>query len=638
MNASTSKPSSVYGIFLAIFLLAWAVRYVFLLQMSGHPAFAIPVVDAGEYHDLAAKMATGVGRLDKLAWQPWFYPVVLSWVYIAFGISIWAAKVFQITAGALACTAIAALGLRLGGRRLGWVSGIIAVLYGPMIAQDGELLAETWAALWMALTALTALRARNGLTSLNGLALGALGALCLFTRPPLVLAWGAAVAWLFIMRFAKPPPNALGPARSTAWGLWLGLVVLGALVTASPFLLAIQNATGTVRLLPTTGGINFYIGNSEDPCRTINIRPGYQWEKLTQWPVVEGYRSPAEQDAFFYAQAREAIRNNPATWMKHLGIKTAQFFSSREIPRNIEIYALRDQSTLLAALVWKWRDFGFPFGLLAGLFVVGLVFRRAGGDKHPLSYESGYDFNQSGSRGRKTAALMLLLMLLAYAVGIILIHVCDRYRIPVLPLMLPLAGMGALILWDTVRARQWVAAAGSLVVIAALAVLTSLPGPFCAEQLNYRAELDRIMSTYAFKGRNLPLAETYARSALVHDPNEAHAWNQLGLIQATRGDIDQAAAYFEEAVARDPDMAVAWFNLARVALSRENPADAVAHFQRGLTIMPGHLQARLDLGDTWLKLGDRDQARVAFEEVLRIMPGYPPALQRIQQLGMASPK
>ena len=92
-----------HSLLLGVFALAWLVRFVVLVQLSDHPSFRMPLVDAGEYHTLAARLATGQGRVEQLSWQPWFYPVILSWLYRLTGVSVWAAKLLQITAGAATC-------------------------------------------------------------------------------------------------------------------------------------------------------------------------------------------------------------------------------------------------------------------------------------------------------------------------------------------------------------------------------------------------------------------------------------------------------------------------------------------------------------------------------------------------------
>ena len=54
-------------------------------------------------------------------------------------------------------------------------------------------------------------------------------------------------------------------------------------------------------------------------------------------------------------------------------LKSGHFFCSRELPRNIDAYVLRDSSAPLRVLLWKAGVFGFPFGMLLVLAAGGAV-------------------------------------------------------------------------------------------------------------------------------------------------------------------------------------------------------------------------------------------------------------------------
>lgn len=590
------RPWVIYAV---VFAIAWLVRLAYLVEMSDHPSFHLPLVDAGEYHALAQAVATGQQPLPKLSWQPWFYPLTLAQLYRVTGPSVWAAKMLQISVGSLTCVFVAALAYLLWPRpAIRWIAGLAAALYGPLIHTDGELLAEPWAALGLTVAAWLAFRYRHKPGDRLALALGVLGALLLFIRPPLLAGWlplllVAATAWVrnhsSLRRVVLPH---------------FVLLLLGFGLAAWPFVHAIQTATGTTRWLPVTGGINFYIGNSARPCETINIRPGYAWENLTLWPELHGARTDDEKDAFFRRQAEQDIQAHPRIFFRNLASKGLQFFSAREIPRNIDLYVLRGESLLLRPLVWKIGKVGFPFGLLIGLAAVGLWARRPG-------------------------SFGLLLAIAGYAAAIIAVHVCDRYRLPVIPLFIVLAAVGILALADAARKHRYPQLAGGAGLILLLGFASSAAGPFCAEQLDYQAELDRLIAVTAYEHQEPALAETYARKALAQNPREAQAWNQLGLVEVQRGLFDEATAHFQRAVDCDPVYSMAWFNLGKAAAQRERFPDAIGFFREGLQHAPAYLPAWIELGDLLRKDGQPDEAQACYREVLRIRPGFPPALRRI---------
>jgi len=63
------------------------------------------------------------------------------------------------------------------------------------------------------------------------------------------------------------------------------------------------------------------------------------------------------------------------------------------------------------------------------------------------------------------------------------------------------------------------------------------------------------------------LIETY-QSALALDPTLFSSWNNLGVLLAQEGQIDEAIDAFKQAIAAVPDYPYAWFNLGVVAASR----------------------------------------------------------------------
>lgn len=584
-----SAPATVY---LIVFAVAALVRVAYLAETADQPYFRMPLVDAGEYHALAKAWAAGERPLPKLAWQPWFYPLALAQLYALAGPSIWAAKLLQTAVGALVCALVAALAFALTRRPAArWLAGLMAAFCGPLIHSDSELLAEPWAALWLLAAVLVALRYRRGPRGGLAFALGALGALMFFTRPPLVAAWLPLVAVAASAWWPRP--------RRAAW-TDAALVAVGFALAAGPFVRAIQAATGQMRWLPVTGGINFYIGNSAHPCETINIRPGYAWENLTLWPELHGARTDDQKDAFYRQQAWQDVRANPGAALRHLGAKTRQFFSAREIPRNVDVYVFRDDSRLLRALVWKIGGFGFPFGVLIGLAAIGAWARRP-------------------------AALVPALAAAGYAAAIVAVHVCARYRMPVVPLVVALAAAGALAGIDAARARRFGRVAGYAAAFLALGAAASVGRPFCAETLDYRAELARLIAVTAYEQGDFETAETYARRAVAADPREAQAWNQLGLLAVRRGDLAAAEGHFRRAIAEDPDAYPAWFNLGKAAAKRGETAEAIRHFREGLRLSPAWVPAWVELGDLLRTAGESDEAQACYREALRLRPDYAPA-------------
>ena len=229
----------------------------------------------------------------------------------------------------------------------------------------------------------------------------------------------------------------------------------------------------------------------------------------------------------------------------------------------------------------------------------------------------------------------MALAIAGYALAIIAVHVCDRYRLPAIPLFIALAAGGAWTAWEAARERRFGHVAAGAATIVLLGVLASLGGRFCAETIDYRAELSRLVAITAYEQRDYPLAEACARQAVAQNPQDAQAWNQLGLLAIRRGEAAEAEDLFRRAADSDPACAQAWFNLGKAANKRGDFAAAIGHYREGLRHSPAFLPAWIDLGDLLRQTGARDDAVACYQEVLRIRPGFGPALQRLA--GSANP-
>lgn len=100
--------------------------------------------------------------------------------------------------------------------------------------------------------------------------------------------------------------------------------------------------------------------------------------------------------------------------------------------------------------------------------------------------------------------------------------------------------------------------------------------------------------------------------ALLVDPDNALAWNSLGVCMAGLGRHDEARHHFEEALRRTPDDAALAYNTGVACQHTNDPEAARAHFQRCLELAPAHLFATLRLGQLAERCGDLEAARAHY--------------------------
>jgi tetratricopeptide (TPR) repeat protein len=359
--------------------------------------------------------------------------------------------------------------------------------------------------------------------------------------------------------------------------------------------------TGRFRFTPASGGLNLYLGNNPASCATLTTRPGQEWQELAvAAPRRAGYEGLWGNHDYFMARSREWVVANPGGWLAGAVGKGLQFLSSREVPRNVDIYLFRRWSTLLGSGVWKWRGFGFPFGLLLPLAVLGVVTRW------------------------RQLPRPLLLYLLLYPAAVVLVFVSARYRVPIVPVAAIAAAAGALTIVDRFQARRWRALAVAGAVAAASLLVAVLPGPFCQEQ-DLEDEYWFLVAASHLRGGDKPRSIECLRRAVELDPGYFEARYQLGSMLLEAGELTEAAANLERAVAERPDSGVARRELG-MALGRLGRFDeSLRQLERAVELAPLDARAHNNLGVLLAQMGRLEDALVVLERAVSLDPEYRPA-------------
>lgn len=584
-----------------IFAVALGLRLAVLYERSSGPGFSVPIVDAGAYDLMARQLAEKEpeqGLNPRMFWQPFYYPANLAIVYAFSGNSVLAAKILQAILGAATCCLTFLLALRLlGDRRTALAAAAITALYGPLILFEGELLAAGPAAFWavtlvglFTLAAPCAQATNRGPGPQMAAVLGLVGALAVLTRPTFLPFVGVAWLWLLWRWLRKGSPRRAGIALAA------GLAAFAA--PTLPFAFLNQSVTGHLSFLPGSGGLNSYIGNNPDACATLAVRPGDEWGELIEMPARAGAGGYTERNRYFYGQVLEFARSQPLDFAAGLGAKVLRFLSSRELPRNIDVYFSRGESRLLAALAWKLGRFGFPFGVILPLAVLGLV------------------------TGWRRLGAPLVLFLTCYPLAIVLVFVTARYRVPIVPVLAIPAALGAVELAAAAASR------GRRLVVATLAVaagvlLVTLPGPFCEEALDMEADFYYCLGYAQTERGDKEGAITSYQRALASDPDLEQVHYNLGRLEADRDELESAAEHYRQAVRLDSGFARAHNNLGSVIERQGRPEEALEHFSAAARSDPALLPAQRNLARSLLKTGRSQEALDAITAIEASAPDDP---------------
>lgn len=394
--------SAVYG--LLLFLLAAGVRVAWVVVRHGPAPTGLTFPDEEAYWQSARSLAAGHGLVDEFGYRATYmpgYPVFLAlWTTTAAPLQ-WA-RLVQAVLGGLAAPAVFFLTqsvvrrTKSRGDEVGLLAGAlaaVAVAFDPfLVFFSGLLLTETLFTMllvpaWWLVMRRTFVDSRGA--GLESVLVGLLLLLCILLRPASVAL--VLVTPIAIVLFAK----ARGPAVRHA--LIIAIVVLAGLV---PWGWRNQRVLGEWRWLTTRGGISLYDG----------LRPGASGASdlahTKSMPEVAGLNEIA-WDAYFRQQARLAVRDDPLRVVRLAGRK---FLRTWSLTPNVEAYQR-------GTLAW-----------VSAIWMIAVLVSAAVG----------------WWRVRRSPGTWLLLLLpVGVFTSLHMVFVGSvRYRVPVMPMVYVLAGIG----------------------------------------------------------------------------------------------------------------------------------------------------------------------------------------------------
>jgi 4-amino-4-deoxy-L-arabinose transferase-like glycosyltransferase len=491
-----------------VFVALW-LRLLYVWEQHADLLFTYPVVDEERYVQMGRELAMGYTEP-----RAWFHPpgivYALSLVFRVFGDGLTAPRVVQAIVSSVSCLGVFAVARRMFSERIAIGAALVCALHGVLVFESCELLPPTWilASCVLALWLLSIAGERR--TVPHALAAGvSLGLAAVFA--PTVLPF-AAIAAVWLRR----------------WQLALALVA-GAALPIAPVTIGNWERGHELVLISSNGGINFYLGNNADYDATLAMRPGHRWEALMDEPIEAGARGPAAASRYFTGKALAFFRDHPARAAGLFAHKLYLYFDGVELPRDTDLYAARDQSPLLRAMVSRGPPW-LPDGLLVPLAFVGAW---------------------AGWRERRRAALAYAFVA-SQAVVIAAFFVTSRYRAPALPVLAMFACAGVETISAALRSsRSGWGRARPLVASFALVVIFNVPTR--ESRVSYAAELDFYRGLASIRHeRDVPDGIAYLQRASARDPSDPRIWFELGNALDAAHRTDEAIEAWRVAGAADP--------------------------------------------------------------------------------------
>ncbi len=500
MNDRPKIAASRFLVPASLFAAALGVRLWHLAAIRPLPSFHHP------YEGLDGELYTRLGRLiasgDFL--PPGLFdtaPLYSYWLglfFRVFGDNPLPPRIAQALLGAAAVLLVRAAGRRIAGPGAGNIAGIVAALYPPFLLFEGTLQSAALVPFTTALLVIALLGARRsaGQSFIAGLLLG----FSILLRPDLLLLTIPLTIWML----AAP------------WGRRRGAIFLAALlVPIVPFSAIGSARSGGFVPLTAHGGIHFYLGNHEgadgrlSPVEGIRPAPaGFARDARAVARRESGENlAPAALSRYWSRRGFAWILSDIPGYLRLLGQKTFLFWNDYELPNNEDLYFLKRYSPPLRIPLPL-------FGLIAPFALYGLFF--------------------AGLR-RRDRALFAILIAASFAAAL-LFFVTGRYRLPMLPALIPLAGAGAAAWAGSLRTKRPIAAA-----LLPLLLFCNLP----SKRFDFAAPESRQASSH-LKSHDYERAEAAYRRALEIRSGFDEAERGLARVFAATGRSEEAAALYRK--------------------------------------------------------------------------------------------
>ncbi len=587
-----------------IFLAAFLLRLIYILEQSKNPTFAVPMVDEKWHLEWARDIIQRTLWGDEAYFRGPLYPYLLAFFLYITGDSLFWTRFIQILIGSGSAVLVFLIGRRIFGRNPGIIAGFITALYGTIIFYEAMFLIEVVYVFLLLAGFLMILKARESSRLLPWFGAGLVLGLAAIARPnilfivPLILIW-----ILFLNR--KEIAVKLRIYKSAVYFVGLLLPV---------FIVAARNVavTGEFILISSQGGVNLYIGNNPDADGLTMLMPEVKLDETLPWNEFTAATKRAaesetdrsltagEESSFWNRKAFSFILENPGQFLTLTFRKLVYFLVGFENSDNNDIYYTRNYSYVLKALLWNGPLY-FPFGLLLPLAVVGVM--------------SGWN--------RRRELSLLLIFIAGYIPTVILFLVTARHRLPVIPFMAVLAGAGIWYLKELAGKKDWKKLTLVLIAPALILIIFNQTYFEIGFQNLWQVHFNQALA-YEKLG-DLPAAEKEYLAALADNPHSPVILNNLGYVQFLLTKYDDALVNYKRAVKADPGYVRALNNAAMVYEIRDDLPHAESLYVKAIQTDPQMYQAYLNLGDLFLKTNRPEEFEATLLETIKRFPDKPEA-------------
>jgi len=617
---------------LGVFLLAFILRLIYLIQVKSNPHFFSPTMDP-LYHDIwAQNIAEGNWIGSKVFFRAPFYAYFLAIVYKIFGHNYIIPRVIQHLIGSFSCILVYFLAKKLFNRKIATVASLLAATYGMFIYFEGELLLDSFLVFFDLLLILFLLKAKNNVKILNWLVCGLILGFSAITRPNILFFIPFVWLWIFLV-FIKE-----GKLKKVF--VFCATFLIGSVLMISPVALRNYLVAKDFVLIASQGGINFLIGNNSnaDGMSAVLYKEDWQYRDFEHMAEKETGRSlkPSEVSNFYYKKGIQFFLDEPEKAFKLWVKKCYIFWNKFEVSNNQDTYFFRRYSSLI-------RILPIGFWLVGPLGLLGMVLSWLGGKEKVNTRKS---------------ILLPILFVFSYMLTVVMFFVTDRFRLPVIPFLIIFSAFALVWLWE--KLSKMIAHHGGESKKIALFFLLLFPFSILTNSNFYHlsvgdfsqayfslgnadlkaGKLDEALEKYNealsrnpllsrvhmnkgiifLRKKEYALAEKEFWLELKKNPQEDRAYNNLSVVYLMLKLYDKAIQSARKAIELKVYYPEAYMNLALAYIEEGDYQKAKEVVESGLRNVHPFLEADYLLGEIYQAEGRLDSANQAYEKVLSVDP------------------
>ena len=486
-----------------------------ITYLSSSPFASAPLVDSRYYWLVATDTVLAGKPLPGVFFGAPFYPLFLCVSVWLFGPVFWPVYVFQTGLCLATVFLVYRTVLAAFGKSPARWAAVLLLYYAPFAFQSLKLLPDTWGFFFLAL--FLAVSSATGRSLKMAVLWGFLAGIMVLCRAQLFLPALAIIAF-----------KALWPWSATR--LRPGLLTICAMIAALvPFALYTKVHTGRFTPFPPYSGLSLLEGNNPAAAGTYSrvVSDEDRMENRLSDMVKDAskitgqkVKDPFEADRIFRKRAFSFMRNEPEEFLALLCKKAVLMVSPRETFDIYDLYAERRLFLPVLYLFFSGWFLVFPLGL-AGAWKI---------------------FNEPEARTRAVPFALAVLCLS----GILLVFfVNSRYRLLLLPALVPFSGLGAdaLPLWARGRKTALMSLFGGILALMTLWVLLTNTSPTPSGVLS----AGKALAMAGRAGESVALFENLAQE----NPFSLDLKNSLALLYIWEGRFTKASPLVEE-LAKSP--------------------------------------------------------------------------------------